>query len=160
MLNLKKMKKLLLLFILVLSIGFAQAQILLPNRTTTERNALVGVQTGTTLFNNTIKSFDVYNGSTWNSFGDQIIVPATNTAALTTGAQTINKISGTVNIAAGDSSVVITNSKVSASSLVIPFIRTNDATARIKNAVPGNGSVTIRTTPVTAETSIGFLVIN
>lgn len=154
------MKKLIFLLLFSLTIGFAQAQILLPNRTTTERNALVGVQTGTTLFNNTIKSFDVYNGSTWNSFGDQIIVPATNTAALTTGNQTINKISGTVNIAAGDSSVVITNSKVTTASLVIPIIRTNDATARIKSAVPGNGSVTIRTTPVTAETSIGFLVIN
>jgi uncharacterized Zn ribbon protein len=154
------MKKLLLSLILVLSIGYVQAQILLPNRTTTERNALVGVQTGTTLFNNTINSFDVYNGSTWNSFGDQIIIPATNTAAETTGARTINKISGTVNIAAGDSVIVITNSKVSTASLVIPIIRTNDATARIKSAVPTNGSVTIRTTPVTAETSIGFIVIN
>ncbi len=154
------MKKLILALILVLSIGFAQAQILLPNLTTTQRAALVGAQTGTSIFNNTIKSIDVYNGSTWNSFGDQIIIPATNTAALTTGAQTINKASGTVNIAAGDSSVVITNSKISTASLVIPIIRTNDATARIKSAVPGNGSVTIRTTPVTAETSIGFVVIN
>jgi len=154
------MKKLIFLLLFSLTIGFAQAQILLPNRTTTERNALVGVQTGTTLFNNTIKSFDVYNGSTWNSFGDQIIVHATNTAALTTGNQTINKIAGTVNIAAGDSVVVITNSKVTTSSLVFPTIRTNDATARIKSAVPGSGSITIRTTPVTAETSIGFLVIN
>jgi uncharacterized Zn ribbon protein len=154
------MKKLLLSLILVLSIGYVQAQILLPNRTTAERNALVGVQTGTTLFNNTINSFDVYNGSTWNSFGDQIIIPATNTAAETTGARTINKASGTVNIAAGDSVIVITNSKVSTASLVIPIIRTNDVTARIKSAVPTNGSVTIRTTPVTAETSIGFIVIN
>jgi hypothetical protein len=154
------MKKLILSIILVLSIGFAQAQIMLPNQTTTQRNALVGTQVGATLFNNTINALEVYNGTTWNSFGDQIIIPATNTAAETTGAQTINKASGTVNIAAGDSSVVITNSKISTASLVIPIIRTNDATARIKSAVPANGSVTIRTTPVTAETSIGFVVIN
>lgn len=95
------------------------------------------------------------------TYAGGITVLATNTAAGTTGNQTIDKPSGTVNIAAGGSSVVVTNALVTANSIVIATIRTNDSTAIIKNVVPAAGSFTIRTTAaVTAETSIGFLVIN
>lgn len=85
----------------------------------------------------------------------------TNTAAGTTGNQTINKASGTVNIAAAGTTVTVTNSLVTASSIVYAVIRTNDATATIKNVVPAAGSFVINlNAATTAETSIGFFVIN
>lgn len=85
----------------------------------------------------------------------------TVTASGTTGAQTINKMSGTVNFAAGASTLVVTNSLVTTSSIVIPVVRTNDATALIKNVVPASGSFTITlNAAATAETSVGFFVIN
>jgi hypothetical protein len=85
----------------------------------------------------------------------------TNTASGTTGNQTINKTSGTVNIAAAGTTVTVTNSLVSASSIVYAVIRTNDATATIKNVVPAAGSFVINLgAATTAETSIGFFVIN
>ena len=86
---------------------------------------------------------------------------ATNTAAGTTGAQTINKASGTVNFAAGANTLVVTNSLCTASSIVFAVIRTNDATAVLENVVPAAGSFTINLTAnATAETSVGFFIIN
>jgi hypothetical protein len=86
---------------------------------------------------------------------------ATNTAAGTTAVQTINRPSGTINIAAGETSKDVNNSLCTTSSIVLPVIRTNDATATIKNVVPGNGSFTINlTAAATAETSVGFFIIN
>lgn len=85
----------------------------------------------------------------------------TITAGGTTGAQTINKPSGTVNFAAGATSLVVTNSLVTTSSIVFATIRTNDATAVIKNVVPASGSFTITLeAATTAETSVGFFVTN
>ena len=90
-----------------------------------------------------------------------LTINATNTASGTTGNQTINKASGTVNIAAAGTTVTVTNSLVTASSIVFAVIRTNDATATIKNVVPGAGSFVINlNAATTAETSIGFFVIN
>jgi hypothetical protein len=86
---------------------------------------------------------------------------ATNTAAGTTAVQTINRPSGTINIAAGETSKDVNNSLCTTSSIILPVIRTNDATATIKNVVPGNGSFTINlTAAATAETSVGFFIIN
>ena len=86
---------------------------------------------------------------------------ATNTAAGTTGAQTINKASGTVNFAAATSSLVVTNSLCTTSSIVFAVVRTADTTADIKNVVPAAGSFTINLTAnATAETSVGFFIIN
>jgi len=91
----------------------------------------------------------------------QIALLATNTAGGTTGAQTINKPSGTVNFAAAATSLVVTNSLCTTSSIVLCDIRTNDTTAVIKNVVPGSGSFTITlNAAATAETSVGFLIIN
>ena len=86
---------------------------------------------------------------------------ATNTAAGTTGAQTINRPSGTVNFAAAATTLVVTNSLCTTSSIVFATVRTNDATAVIKNVVPGAGSFTINLdAAATAETSVGFFIIN
>jgi len=86
---------------------------------------------------------------------------STITAGGTTGNQTINKPSGTVNIAAAGTTVTVTNSLVSTSSIVIAVVRTNDTTAYIKNVVPGAGSFVINLgAAATAEVSIGFIVNN
>lgn len=86
---------------------------------------------------------------------------ATNTAVGTTGAQTIDKPSGTVNFAAAATSLVVTNALCTTSSIILGTLRTNDATARIANIVPAAGSFTINlTAAATAETSCGFLIIN
>lgn len=86
---------------------------------------------------------------------------STITAAGTTGAQTINKPSGTVNFAAAATSLVVTNSLVTTSSIVMCVVRTNDATADIKNVVPAAGSFTINLgAAAAAETSVGFIVYN
>lgn len=87
----------------------------------------------------------------------------TITAGGTTGNVTINKLSGTVNIAAGagTAGVTVTNSTVTANSIVYAIARTNDATCSVKSVVPASGSFVLRTTAnCTAETSFGFLVTN
>jgi hypothetical protein len=86
---------------------------------------------------------------------------ATNTATGTTGAQTIDRPSGTVNFAAGASALVVTNSLVATTSIVFAVVRTNDSTAYVKNVVAAAGSFTINLgAAATAETSVGFWVIN
>lgn len=86
---------------------------------------------------------------------------ATNTAAGATGAQTIDRPSGTVNFAAGASALVVTNSLVATTSIVFAVVRTNDSTAYVKNVVPAAGSFTINLgAAATAETSVGWWVIN
>jgi hypothetical protein len=86
---------------------------------------------------------------------------STITAGGTTGDQTINKPSGTVNIAAAGTTVTVTNSLVSTSSIVVAVVRTNDTTAYIKNVVPSAGSFVITLgAACTSETSIGFIVYN
>ena len=91
----------------------------------------------------------------------QVAFLATNTAAGTNGAQTINKPSGTVNFAAAATSLVVTNSLCTTNSIVFAVVRTNDSTAVIKNVVPAAGSFTITlSAAATAATSVGFFIIN
>lgn len=132
-----------------------------PRMTTTQRNAISSPVAGLSVYNTTLNTNDTYNGSEYFSFGNQIILPATNTATGTTGNQTINKASGTVNIAAAGTTVTVTNSLVSANSIVVATLRTNDATAYIKNVVPGAGTFTINLgAAATGEVNIGFVVFN
>ena len=85
----------------------------------------------------------------------------TITAGGTTGNQTINRPSGTVNFAAAAAALTVTNSTVNASSIVLATARTNDATCSVKNVVAGAGSFVINMTAAcTAATSVGFLVLN
>ena len=93
--------------------------------------------------------------------GGGIVVNSTVTSGGTTGNQTIDKPSGTVNFAAAATTLTVTNSLVTTSSIVFAVVRTNDATATIKNVVPGSGSFVITlNAAATAETSVGFFVIN
>jgi hypothetical protein len=86
---------------------------------------------------------------------------ATITAGGTTGAQTIDKISGTVNFATAATSLVVTNSFVTANSIVIATVRTNDTTLQSVQCVCTAGSFTMyANAAATAETSVGFFVLN
>lgn len=83
------------------------------------------------------------------------------TNAATTGAQTINRPSGTVQFAAAATSLVVTNSLCASTSKILCFLNTNDATAVLGNAVPGTGSFTInmKTAP-TGTTVCTFFIYN
>ena len=89
-----------------------------------------------------------------------ILVPRTITAPATTGNQTIDKVAGRVNIAAAGTTVTVTNSLVTADSIIFAVAATADATAMVMNVVPAAGSFVINTVAVTAETAFNFLVIS
>jgi len=86
---------------------------------------------------------------------------STITPAGTTGARTINKNAGSVNFAAGASTLVVTNSLVSTSSVILATVGSNDSTMKGVHVVAGAGSFTIHGNTVpTGETRVNFLVIN
>ncbi len=87
---------------------------------------------------------------------------STITSPGTTGNQTINKPTGRVNIAAGQSSITVTDNLVLTSSHVIAWLDTAaDATAKTCIAVAGSGSFVVTlNAAATGEVPIGFLVIN
>jgi hypothetical protein len=90
-----------------------------------------------------------------------VVLPKTVTAGGTTGAQTINKITGTVNFAAAATSLVVTNSYVSTSSIIVATVATNDATMKSVVCVAGSGSFTIyANAAATAETRVNFRLTN
>jgi len=90
-----------------------------------------------------------------------VSVPHTIVAPGTTGAQTINKTKGRVNVAAAGTSLVVTCDKCVANSMVICNVASNDTTAKSANAVPAAGSFTIYlSAAATAETPVDFLVVN
>ena len=85
----------------------------------------------------------------------------TYTAPATTGAQVINKVSGSVNFAAAATSLVVTNSLVTTNSIVMCQVSTNDATMKSVQCVIAAGSFTLYpNNPPTAETKVTFFVIN
>jgi hypothetical protein len=85
----------------------------------------------------------------------------TITAAGTTGAQTINKSSGSVNLAAGATSLVVTNSLVTTSSVILLTIGSNDTTCKSAAFVAASGSFTIYPNAApTAETKVFFRITN
>jgi hypothetical protein len=79
----------------------------------------------------------------WFAESGNRTVPKTVTASGTTGAQTINKVMGRVNFATGETSLVVTNSLVTANSIIHLTKATNNTTARLGAAVAGSGSFTI-----------------
>jgi hypothetical protein len=103
-------------------------------------------QTGNAV-NPTGTTYDV-----WNS---------TITAGGTTGNQTINKHLGSVNFAAAATSLTVSNTDVTASSIIICQVMTNDTTAKSCSVVPGSGTFTIYlNAAATAETKVAFIVFN
>lgn len=118
------------------------------NATITNAYAL-WVDAGTTRLDGTT----LFNGA---------ITADTTDSSGTPGAATINKPSGKVAIAIGQSSVVVTNSLVTAASTVLAVLQFVDATAtQILSVVPGSGSFTITANAnATAATKVAFLVVN
>jgi hypothetical protein len=107
-------------------------------------------------------SYNLYMaGTAPNYFAGDMQFNKTVTAAGTTGAQTINKNAGTVNFAAAATSLVVTNSLVTTSSIIVCTVGTNDTTMKSVSAVAGSGLFTIyANAAATAETRVNFIVIN
>ena len=104
--------------------------------------------------------YNIALGSTGAPFGSLFLLK-TVTGVGTTGAQVINKPTGTVNLASTDTSVVVTNSLVATTSIILATAGTNDATCAVKNVVAAAGSFTINMTAAcSAETRVNFLVTN
>ena len=133
-----------------------------PKMTTTQKNAITWPVAWLIVHDTDLNKLQHYAGAWYHILDSrQVTLDATNTAGGTTGDRTINKPSGTVNIAAAWTTVTVTNSLVTTSSIVLTNLRTNDATATIKNVVPWSGSFVITLwAAATAEVSIWFLVIN
>ena len=93
----------------------------------------------------------------------QGLASASTAASITTGAQTFNGYSGTAAIPAGSSSVVITNSLITANSKVWACVAqaTADGTLlRVERVVTAAGSVTIYgTANATATTLIDWAIL-
>lgn len=103
------------------------------------------------------------NVNAWSSTGVQTLLSLgkTITAAGTTGAQTINLPLGSVNFAAGASSLVVTNSLVTTNSVIIATVATADSTMKSVVAAAAAGSVTFTANAAaTAETRVNFRVYN
>lgn len=77
------------------------------------------------------------------------------------GAQTINKVAGTVKIAAAGQTVVLTSDKIDANALIIPFLLSDDTTAKsVVVSAQAAGSCTFKlNAAATAETVIGFFIL-
>jgi D-arabinose 1-dehydrogenase-like Zn-dependent alcohol dehydrogenase len=91
---------------------------------------------------------------------DSLTLGKVVTPAGTTGAQTINKPTGTVNFAAAATSLAVTNSLVTANSIIICTVGTNDTTMKSVAAVATAGSFTLyANSAATAETRVNFLVL-
>lgn len=90
-----------------------------------------------------------------------IIFPSTNTTTGTTGAQTINKPSGSVNFAAAATTLVVTNSLATTTSNIFIQVEGTDATATSARVTKAAGSFTITlNAAATAETRVSFWIIN
>jgi hypothetical protein len=111
-----------------------------------------------------LNAIESNNGTigTWRDFkAREFIADATVTAGGTTGAQTINKSAGSVNFAATATSLVVTNSLVTANSIIICTVATNDATLKSAQCVAGSGTFTMfANAAATAETRVNFWITN
>lgn len=96
------------------------------------------------------------NGATQSLVLERELIPAGQT-----GAKTINKPTGRVNFAAGASSLVVTNSLVTADSIVIATVADVDATLKTVVAVTSSGSFNLTgNASATADTRVSFVVFN
>ena len=93
--------------------------------------------------------------------GRGLYAEGTVTTVGATGDVTIHKACGKVNFAAAATTLTVTNNLVVADSIVIATVLTADTTAYVKNVVPAAGSFLITlAAAATAETAVGFLVVN
>lgn len=94
----------------------------------------------------------------------QGLASASTVASTTTGAVTANVLQGTCAVAAGASSIVITNDKVDANCIVYAVVSQASADGtllRVERVVPAAGSFTIYgTAAATATTLIDWAVLS
>lgn len=146
----------------ILTIGSTSGQIGFSNAGTINANGgslTLTAQTSmsfATSIGTTALTLDTSQNAT---FTGGIILPKTNAGS--TGAQTINKASGTVQFAAAATSLVVTNSLCGLNSVITCQLATNDATAVLGAVVPGVGSFTIfmKTAP-TGTSVVAFRLTN
>lgn len=119
------------------------------------------------------------DGKTYKISNGEVVVPSENKAYLLTlgfqaepdarfvdtsstpGNATINAMRGRFSIAAASNTAVITNSFVTANSLVIPVVESADATLVAPRCAPADGYFTfLGNAAATATCNIGFVVIN
>lgn len=95
------------------------------------------------------------------TFNGGVTLDATDSSG-SPGNATINKPSGKVAVAIGASTVTVTNSYVTAASIVLCVIQFVDATlTTIRSVVPTSGAFTITCNAnATAATKIAFVVVN
>lgn len=106
-------------------------------------------------------AYNVTLGATGGYEFGGLFLTKTVTTGGTTGAQTINKPTGSVNFAAAATSLVVTNSLVTTSSIIMATVATNDSTMKSVQAVAGTGSFTLyANAAATAETRVNFLITN
>jgi hypothetical protein len=89
-----------------------------------------------------------------------LVLDKTITAAGTTAVQIINQSAGSVNLAAAAVSLVVSNSLVTADSVVICTVGSNDTTMKSASAVAAAGFFTLRgNANPTAETRVNWMVV-
>lgn len=125
-------------------------------------NALGTVDVG--IFRNAAGVLEIDDGTNAAAYRDlklrKLLVDATMTAGGTTGAQTINKGAGSVNFAAGNTSLVVTNSLVTTSSIILAMVDAGSA-VNVQRVVAAAGSFTIYlNTTAGAEVAVKWVVIN
>jgi hypothetical protein len=102
---------------------------------------------------------DVVNASLLTKLTDADVKLQSEVAS-TTGDVTINKPMGRVSFVTGDTTLVVTNSLVTANSNVFCVVLAAD-TATIKNVIPAAGSFNILLTAgASAELQVAFMVVN
>lgn len=123
--------------------------------------ASVSIQSDNTVGLSTSQTVQIAGVAQITLLTNKFVIERTVTPGGTTGAQTINKAVGTVNFAAGQSSVVVTNSTVDANSLIFVTAQNNDAACKAFTVTKGAGTFTIHgETACAAETSVAFWVTN
>lgn len=106
-------------------------------------------------------SFAALTATGVTTLNGNLVLDKTVTPIGTTGNVTINKNAGTANMAIGALTLTVTNSRVTATSIVLVTIQAIDTTLKTVVADPGAGSFVITgNANATAATPIGFLVIN
>lgn len=99
-------------------------------------------------------------GSNTNRWGE-LFMEKVITPGATTGAVTINAPAGSVNFAGSSSSLVVTNSLVTADSVIVATVASNDATFKAVQAVAGSGSFTLYPDVApTSQTRVNFWVVS
>lgn len=138
------------------------AQVTFTDTTNAKSFYLIVNNSTFTLFNNAVAELCHWTESTKQlSLAADLSFASFTDDSATTGNRTVNSVRGFNAFAAASSSIVITNSFVTALSQIVVTIMTADATALLKNVVPAAGSFTITLNAnTTGITKVAWTVIN